>query len=428
MLRGAASQSAPAADVEAGAAGSRPARRWPPLSPLLPRLAGRKWVRPACAALLALAALAGLLRPWRAQRAAAGALRFSSLPTFLINGAEDYAARKWAEQQLASVGIRSYERINGVVLEADDCQRLSGTGCQQGLALGHLAAWRRVAERRLPAALVLEDDVTWHSDFETLLPRYLAAAPRDWRVIWLGQLRREGMGLGAAPPSERLATSGEAPWTLHAYLLTWQAAELLSRHYDFLLARGQSAHASAPFPYSGAAELAALPWALSHRELKSDYFIGLAFHYFVPSDERRLWVSFQSTARVPARLGARSWVSGEENELGRLRRTRCTCEALGDAAACPAEETERLLPLMGAGLAYQNLCRYRRWALYNWVGAPGAAVAPSCAWLRARIAPSARSDPSPHDCVDDVYPAMPKSLTPKAAVGGGNADEKGGAR
>jgi len=90
--------------------------------------------------------------------------------------------------------LRPYERINGAVLEADDCQRLSGTGCQQGLALGHPAAWRRAAERRLPAALVLEDDVAWHSDLKTLLPRYLAAAPRDWRVIWLGQLRREGMG------------------------------------------------------------------------------------------------------------------------------------------------------------------------------------------------------------------------------------------
>ncbi len=55
---------------------------------------------------------------------------FATLPVFLINGAEDYAARKWAEEQLASLGVGSYERINGVVVEADDCLRLAGEGCQ----------------------------------------------------------------------------------------------------------------------------------------------------------------------------------------------------------------------------------------------------------------------------------------------------------
>ena len=125
--------------------------------------------------------------------------------------------------------------------------------------------------------------------------------------------------------------------------------------------------------------------------------------------------------------GSRSWVSGEANELGRLARTACTCEAYGDTSICLPAETEARLPLMGAGLAFQNLCKYRRWALYNWVGAPGDARAPSCAWLRRRIAPRASSDPTPHDCVDDVYPALPRSLTPKAAVGGGNAELAAGA-
>ena len=78
-----------------------------------------------------------------------------------------------------------------------------------------------------------------------------------------------------------------------------------------------------------------------------------------------------------------------------------------------------MLPLMGAGLAYQNLCRYRRWALYNWVGQPQLSKAPTCAWLQERIRATPDSDPTPHDCVDDVYPAFPKSTTPKEAVGGG---------
>ncbi len=346
------------------------------------------------------------------------AVHLPSLPVFVINGPEEYAARKWAEEQLAAVGVRSYERINGVVVEADDCLRLAGEGCQQGLALGHLAAWRRIVARRLPAALVLEDDVVWHRDFAALLPRYLAAVPADWQCIWLGQLPR-APAPGGEPDALTLA-AGTAPWTLHAYLLSASGAELLARHYDFLLARGGSAHASAPYPFAQPEELAALPWALSFRELKSDYFTALAVHYFVASGDRHKWVALQSTRSVPAALGRRTWVRGEENELGRGAPTRCTCEALGDAAACTAADLARL-PVMGTGLAYQNLCRLRRWSLHNWLAAPQLAKPPSCEWLRQRIKPAPGSDATPHDCVDDVYPPFPKSTTPKEAVGGGNA-------
>ena len=245
------------------------------------------------------------------------------------------------------------------------------------------------------------------------------ATHQNWQVLWLGQLRREGMGTTEPPIPVHLVTTGEAPWTLHAYLITCDAAELLAKHYDFLLARVQSPHAAGPFPYSSAQELQRLPWALSYRELKSDYFMGIAFHYFVPEREKPLWVSFQSTRRVPAALFGRTWVSGETNELGRMRKTRCTCEAWGNEEKCSPEEVSSLLPLMGAGLAYQNLCRYRRWALYNWVGQPQLSKAPTCAWLQERIRATSDSDPTPHDCVDDVYPAFPKSTTPKEAVGGG---------
>ncbi len=348
-------------------------------------------------------------------------LDFTSLPVFLINGAEDYAARKWSEQQLALQGFRSYERINGVVVEADDCLRLSGEGCQQGLALAHFAAWTRIAQRRLPAALILEDDVVFHRDFASLLPRYLAQVPADWACIWLGHLPRNWQAPQRAQ-NTLTVDQGVAPWTLHAYVLSYEGAELLSRTYDFLLARGNSAHALRPYAFATPGELERYPWALSYRELKSDYFTALVLRYFVPPSERHRWVALQSTRAVPAALGARSWVRGEDNELGRGYKTRCSCELLGDTAACGPDDARSRLPVMGTGLAYQNLCRYRRWALHNWLGAPGAAKVPSCAWLRARIAPSRDSDPSPHDCVDDVYPPLPRSTTPKEAVGGGGDD------
>jgi hypothetical protein len=266
---------------------------------------------------------------------------------------------------------------------------------------------------------VLEDDVVWHRDFAALLPRYLAQVPPDWQCIWLGQLPRGPDGQ-QGEPRDLTRASGTAPWTLHAYLLSADGAELLARHYDFLLARGGSAHASAPYPFARPDEIEALPWALSYRELKSDYFISLAVHYFVPSADRHKWVALQSTRAVPAALGRRTWVRGEDNELGRGAPTRCTCEALGDEEACSAADTARL-PVMGSGLAYQNLCRLRRWSLHNWLAAPQRARAPTCDWLRQRIRPAPESDPAPHDCVDDVYPPFLRSTTHKEAVGGGNA-------
>lgn len=345
---------------------------------------------------------------------------WSSLPVFLINGPEDYAARKWAEQQLASIGVSRYERINGVMVEADDCQRLSGTGCQQGLALAHFEAWTRIAQRRLPGALVVEDDVTFHAQFGALLPRYWARVPGDWQFVWLGHVGRDG---GAVAPHALTLAHGLAPWMLHAYLVTWDAAEMLARMYDFLLQRTGSPHAKGVYPAQFATQQAIqdLPLHLSFRELKSDYFVPLAVHFFLRPGDRAKWIALQSTPEVPARLGAWSWHDARAIQLGKLSKTACMCELWGNETMCSREETETRLPVGGTGLAYQNLCRYRRWALHTWLGQPHLAKAPTCAQLRAVISPDpARSDPTPHDCVDDVWPFMPVGTTPKETVGGGD--------
>lgn len=346
---------------------------------------------------------------------------WATMPVFVINSPEDYAARKWTEQQLASIGVRRYERINGVMVEADDCQRLSGTGCQQGLALAHFEAWTRVAQRRLPAALIVEDDVTFHEQFASLLPRYWARVPADWQLVWLGSLGRDG---GAVAPHALTLSHGLAPWMLHAYLISWEAAEMLSRMYEFLLQRTGSPHAKGVYPAQFATQdaIQQLPLHLSFRELKSDYFVPIAVHFFLRPGERSKWIALQSTPEVPARLGSRSWHDGRAIQLGKEVKTACMCELWGNDEVCTSQEVEARLPIAGIGLAYQNLCRYRRWALYNWLGRPQDAKAPTCKQLRAVIAPDfATSDPTPHDCVDDVWPAMPVSTTPKEAVGGGNA-------
>jgi hypothetical protein len=129
-------------------------------------------------------------------------------PAYLINGAESYTQRKWAESQarrrrqrthrlprgcahsafegfsltcartqLAEIGYKTYTRINAIWLDSDDCVNSTGSGCQQGLTIAHLHAWKRIAasvDERARGFLVLEEDVTFHEHFRTLFPRYMA--------------------------------------------------------------------------------------------------------------------------------------------------------------------------------------------------------------------------------------------------------------
>jgi hypothetical protein len=243
--------------------------------------------------------------------------------------------------------------------------------------------------------------------------------PADWQFVWLGSLHRDG---GPVATHSLTVAHGLAPWTLHAYLVTLDAAELLARTYEFLLERIASPHARGayPAPFATQEAIAALPLHLSYRELKSDYFVALVTHFFVRHADRPKWVAFQSTAAVPARQGERTWHDARATELGRAHHTACTCEMWGKPEVCGPQDVSQHLPIMASGLAFQNLCRYRRWALLNWVGTPHLGKAPSCEALRQVIRPAATSDKAPHDCLDDVWPAMPVSTTPKEAVGGGN--------
>ena len=81
--------------------------------------------------------------------------------------------------QLAEIGYTTYTRVNALWLDPDDCANATKANCQQGLTLAHAKAWARIAQAPDDGALgylVLEDDVTFHTHFRKLFPRYAAEA------------------------------------------------------------------------------------------------------------------------------------------------------------------------------------------------------------------------------------------------------------
>jgi hypothetical protein len=79
--------------------------------------------------------------------------------------------------QLSDIGYSTYTRVNALWLDPDDCANFTKANCQEGLTLAHAKAWAHVAASTDDGALgylVLEDDVTFHSHFRKLWPRYAA--------------------------------------------------------------------------------------------------------------------------------------------------------------------------------------------------------------------------------------------------------------
>jgi glycosyl transferase, family 25 len=117
--------------------------------------------------------------------------------TFIINMDTINGRGRWprAEQQCRDAGLQCerVEGVNGSRLSAEEVRRVADPGCQTlcttgvvGCALSHMACWRRVVERGLPMALILEDDVSLVPDFRDTMARALASVPNDWHVLVLG--------------------------------------------------------------------------------------------------------------------------------------------------------------------------------------------------------------------------------------------------
>ena len=280
---------------------------------------------------------------------------------------------------------------------------------------------------------MLEDDVTFHRDFLALWPRYMGGLgePPVFSFVYVGQ---KSLAISDANPLAQpsaileLLADKEAPWLLHAYLVSREMAAFLSRHLHGLLARAGSRHSRAePLPKRA-------PWALDPSDINVDFYTKDVIHRGFFRNQPRLrgeggaflpqWAAFQSTAEVPAALGPnRTWVKNGDVQLGSRHSTpeECWrwsggCTWVDEARTSACGFASGRLPIAGTGLAFQNLCveAGRPFLLRVWTGEAAAEAVPTCAQLRARIAPSADSDPSPEDCHDEGT-AYSRSATPSPA-------------
>lgn len=57
---------------------------------------------------------------------------------------------------------------------------------KQGCLLSHADIWKTMIDNSVPAAIILEDDVVFHPQFNDLAPLYWEHTPRDFDILFLG--------------------------------------------------------------------------------------------------------------------------------------------------------------------------------------------------------------------------------------------------
>lgn len=117
-----------------------------------------------------------------------------------------------------------------------------------GCFMSHLRIWERVAKEKIPAVIVLEDDVVLYPNFHERLKECMAELPADWDVCMLGAvgcispdveapyMKLYGLITGGGRPSPSKSRSISKnlfvpyrPAGTHAYMISQKGAEKLLR-------------------------------------------------------------------------------------------------------------------------------------------------------------------------------------------------------
>lgn len=160
----------------------------------------------------------------------------------VINLPKDVDRRQSIEKQLASLGLE-YEvlpAISGAALSPEDRARAfderrfvrnEGRRAQTGeigCALSHIAAYRIIAERQIPFALILEDDAWLNPN----VPELLSAVERKHRpdaksILLLTWVASALPKRGAYLWSTYYVAGVRIAWCSHGYVVSRAAAEAL---------------------------------------------------------------------------------------------------------------------------------------------------------------------------------------------------------
>jgi len=119
----------------------------------------------------------------------------------------------WDPSELRS----AWQTLGNPRLSLEEYGFLDKPGAQACL-LSHLALWRKIVADNIAYAVIFEDDVAFVPRWSELAPRFYAATPKDFDILYLGgNLNRPGRGYVVDAPT----------WCMHAYILTGDGARRL---------------------------------------------------------------------------------------------------------------------------------------------------------------------------------------------------------
>lgn len=122
-------------------------------------------------------------------------------PCFLLNLDRSPDRLQTATENIHAAGFSRVERIRGFDKDRDNLDAawhvhgdpkkrdkdgfLTNKG-KQACALGHYHIWKKMMNDNIPYAVVFEDDVFFHKNWESLAPEYWGYTPRDFDILYFG--------------------------------------------------------------------------------------------------------------------------------------------------------------------------------------------------------------------------------------------------
>ncbi len=118
----------------------------------------------------------------------------------------DHNTTRWeaSETRIRKSGFKNIERVSAVNAK-DDAQLYKGWESLgfpklaykydiglftnigiQGCFLSHFKIWKEIIDNKIPYTVVFEDDVLFHSDWETLAPSYFKNTPKNYDIVYMG--------------------------------------------------------------------------------------------------------------------------------------------------------------------------------------------------------------------------------------------------
>lgn len=90
---------------------------------------------------------------------------------------------------------------------------------QSACGLSHFLIWKNMIENNTPFVTVLEDDIQFHKDWDTLASQYYSLTPKNVDVVYMGN---QGSGTPTDPP-----ITTRPIFCTHAYIITQRGAQRL---------------------------------------------------------------------------------------------------------------------------------------------------------------------------------------------------------